>query len=238
MFENDDYSQIAENLILNLTKLPLVKIDREKFLRKELSTYFKGDLIEEAILTSPKQAQIPRDIIDKIADGCIFNETTQATLTSVAAGLPGGWAMAGTIPADMMQLYAHVLRVAQKLVYLYGWADIFSDGTDEGTTALLMVLLAVALSVNGATSILSAIAKSTSNQLPKTIAKTALTKTAWYPLLKKMSGYVGVKLTKDTFAKSLSKVIPVIGGLTSGGVTLLSFIPMANRLKKHLREFY
>lgn len=58
----------------------------------------------------------------------------------------------------------------------------------------------------------------------------ALTKTWYYPLVKKIAGMIGVKLTKDTFAKGLSKAIPVMGGIISGGITYVSMDKMSKRL--------
>lgn len=37
-------------------------------------------------------------------------------------------------------------------------------------------------------------------------------------------------MTKSVFAKGISKVVPVIGGVVSGGLTLATMIPMGNRL--------
>jgi len=41
-------------------------------------------------------------------------------------------------------------------------------------------------------------------------------------------------MTKEIFSKSVSKVIPIIGGVTSGGLTYITLKPMANKLKDHL----
>ena len=46
----------------------------------------------------------------------------------------------------------------------------------------------------------------------------------------------GIKLTKDTFARGVSKVIPLIGVPISTGLTYWTFKPMVNRLKKSLDE--
>ncbi|MDD3041300.1 MAG: hypothetical protein PHO71_25985, partial [Bacteroides sp.] len=64
----------------------------------------------------------------------------------------------------------------------------------------------------------------------------ALTKGTIYPIVKKIAQAIGVKMTKDIFAKGVSKVIPVIGGVASGGLTYVTFRPMAYKLKKHLSE--
>lgn len=231
-------SQVAENLVYSLAKLPIVKIQRENFLKTELSKYYNEDVVNKAISLSVKEAEIPLDILDRIADNCIRYETNEATLISVAAGMPGGLAMIGTIPADAMQFYAHVLRLSQKLAYIYGWDDFFADEIDDGTKSLLMIMLGISLGVDGSAPALAAVAKGAANQLVKKINQTALTKTTWYPLLKQIAKSVGIKVTKSSLSKTLSKIIPVLGGLTSGGLTRITFKPMGVRLKKHLRELY
>jgi len=60
--------------------------------------------------------------------------------------------------------------------------------------------------------------------------------------MKKLSGMLstfilsafGVKMTKDVFAKGVSKAVPVVGGVVSGGLTYATFKPMAKRLQKYL----
>lgn len=43
-------------------------------------------------------------------------------------------------------------------------------------------------------------------------------------------------MTKDIFAKGVGKVIPILGGAISGGLTLATFKPMSHKLQKHLSE--
>ena len=43
-------------------------------------------------------------------------------------------------------------------------------------------------------------------------------------------------MTKDIFAKGVSKAIPIIGGVISGGLTFASMKPMGNRLKETLSK--
>ena len=52
-------------------------------------------------------------------------------------------------------------------------------------------------------------------------------------------------MTKEIFAKGVSKLVPIIGGVVSGTLTYTTFKPAANNLKKHLEglpmadvEFY
>jgi hypothetical protein len=44
------------------------------------------------------------------------------------------------------------------------------------------------------------------------------------------------EMTKQTFAKSVSKAIPVVGAAISGTLTFATYRPMAKRLKKHLAD--
>ena len=49
--------------------------------------------------------------------------------------------------------------------------------------------------------------------------------------------WVGVKLTKDGVGKAVSKAVPVVGGIISGGVTVATFLPMTKKLQKELSKF-
>ena len=51
-----------------------------------------------------------------------------------------------------------------------------------------------------------------------------------------MAKWIGIKLTKESFAKGLGKVVPFLGGVISGGLTYATFKPGAKKLKKTLHE--
>lgn len=51
--------------------------------------------------------------------------------------------------------------------------------------------------------------------------------------MKKVAAALSVQMTKQTFARGIAKVVPVIGGVVSAGVTVATFTPMANRLRRH-----
>ncbi len=56
-----------ENVLMSALKTPGVKINRAKFLRKELIKYCREAQVEAAIKESPARAGIPKDIINKIS---------------------------------------------------------------------------------------------------------------------------------------------------------------------------
>lgn len=121
---NGDGQIDIEDVILMAFKVPGVSINRENFLRKELLTKYPQEIIDQAVLTTPMKANISQEDIEKIADAIIQNERLKVSGISAALGTPGGAAMAATIPADIAQYYGCMLRVAQKLLYLYGFPQI------------------------------------------------------------------------------------------------------------------
>lgn len=229
--------QINFGLVLKESAgLPMVRIDREGFLKTALSPHFDQETVCKAISINPAYAGITTDEIKRIARNCINYETTKVTALSFAAGIPGGFAMVGAVPADLVQYFGHVLRIAQKLIYLYGWQELFDESgqMDDGTANLLTLFIGVMSGVNGAASAIIKISEAAAQKAAKSLAQKALTKGVVYPIVKKVATALGVKMTKDIFAKSISKIIPVIGGVASGTVTYATYKPMAKKLRDHL----
>ena len=227
-----------EMILHNAMAIPGIKIDRENFLRKELSKHFDVDIVEKAITTNPAQAGIRVEELEKIAKACINYETGKVTALSAAAGIPGGLTMAAALPADLAQLFGHIIRVLQKLVYLYGWQEMFRGGDDssldDATSNQLTLFIGVMFGVNAANVTITKIAFLAASQVEKTLVRKALTKGAIYPIIKRIAAAIGIKMTKKVFAKGVGKVVPVVGAVASGGVTFFIFKPMAKRLQKHL----
>ncbi len=217
-----------------------MRIDREQFLTQELRTLGLSDAqIGQAIASTPVQAAVGLTGLDELARKSIDFETRKSAGISFAAGLPGGFAMLVTVPADVTQYYVHAFRIMQKLTYLYGWQDLLGDldDADDETVGKLALFLGVMLGVRGATTSLTIFAHHVAQPaLEKQISKQALTKTAWYPVMKRTLALIGVKVTKDSFAKAVTKVVPVLSGAISGGMTLVMLKSQADRLRTHLRE--
>lgn len=230
MSESNSWDKVM-NLALSM---PMVKVDRTAFLTKEFSMYDNADQLRDKRPIDLFDAEA----IERAARGVINSHLTTATVTSTAAGIPGGPAMAATMPADIAQYYWHVLVVAQKLGYLYGWPDLLDDKGQitEGTRNVLTLFVGVMFGAQAASKLVGEIAKRVSLQAAKRLPQQALTKTIYYPVIKQVAKWIGVKMTKDTFGKSVGKAIPILGGVLSGAITAFSFKPMAEKLQKHLRE--
>lgn len=217
-------------------KIPGVKVDRTSFLIKELSNHVPEEKINQVVKSNTIEAGIDLNLLDKIAKNLISKRTNQTAGASFLAGLPGGLAMAATIPADTLQFLGVALRIAQELAYLYGYEDLWKDDNidNERVKNELTLFLGAMFGVGGATTALRVISTNVAKQALKKIPQKALTKTIYYPIIKKIAATMSVKMTKDTFAKGASKAIPIIGGIVSGGLTYMSMKPMGNRLKDAL----
>lgn len=218
------------------TKLPLVRIDRADYLKQELSKYYRYEIVEKAIKYNPGYAGISVHDIDKIAKAAIANETMKVSSLSFIAGIPGGFAMLGTVPADLVQYFGHILRILQKLIYLYGWNELFAeDGAMDDTTEMLLTLfVGVMFGVNGAVKMINKISETAAQRIVRVLPQKALTKGMIYPIVKKIGLVLGIKIKKEIFAKWVGKMIPILGAFISGGLTLFSFRPMAKKLQVYL----
>lgn len=239
---NGDGQIDIEDIILIAFKVPGVSINRENFLKKELLTKYPSEIIELAIDTTPMKANISQSDIDKIATAIIQNERIKVSGISAALGTPGGAAMAATIPTDIAQYYGCMLRVAQKLLYLYGFPQIeYKEDEqcfDTETMNQIILCMGVMFGVANAKNALLAVAKALGTGVEKQLMKKALTKGAIYPIVKSISKWFGVKMTKEVFAGFFKKAIPLVGGVIGGGLTYATFKSCCDKLKAVLEDTY
>ena len=229
-----------EDVIIMGLKVPGIRIDRAQFLQAEFKTKLPKDVIDDAIAFNPLHAKIPSELIEKIADEVIKYERNCVSGISAALGMPGGIAMAATIPADIAQYYGYMLRATQKLMYLYGFPAINLDEKDQKfdseTMNTLIICLGVMYGVAGANNALKAMAKALATGVEKQLLRQALTKGTIYPIVKSVAKWFGVKMTKQVFAGFFKKAIPVVGGVIGGGLTYVSFKPCCDKLRATLQN--
>lgn len=239
---NGDGQVDIEDVILMAFKVPGVSVDRESFLRKELGTRYNKEVIENVIIHNPMYAKIEQTDIDAIADAVIQNERLRVSGISAALGTPGGPAMLATIPADIAQYYGCMLRVAQKLLYLYGFPQINvkenQQTIDTETMNQIILCMGVMFGVANAKNGLLAVAKALGTGVEKQLINKALTKGTIYPIVKGISKWFGVKMTKEVFAGFFKKAIPIVGGVIGGGITFATFKPCCDKLKNVLQNTY
>ena len=226
-----------ENVIATAIQVPGVKVNRELFLREQFQKESK-ELVEAIVENGPVNAQIRQDSLRKMAKKIINERTIVSTGASFVAGLPGGLAMAATIPADMLQFYGVALRMAQELAYLYGEADLWNGEflDNDKVTNQLILYCGVMLGASGAAQAVRVMSSALAKQILKKLPQKALTKTFYYPIVKGICKFFGVSMTKNLFAKGVSKAVPILGGVVSGGITFATLRPMGQRLADTLDE--
>lgn len=224
---------VALNVLNESLKLPFIKVDRSDFLTRTFSN--KIDDMPKLFKEGP-QAFFSKEELDRIASNVINSNVLKSSSISFASGLPGGVAIAATIPADMAQFYGYSLKLAQEISYVYGYQDIWTnqDELTEDAKNTLILYLGIMFGVSSAGSTIRILSNKLALQALKQLPNKTLTKHLYFTILKKVLAIFGTKLTKATFAKGVSKVIPVVGGVLSGSMNYLSLKPMANKLKDEL----
>ncbi len=215
-------------------KLPFVQVDRDEFLTKELSKFCTPLEVITAI-NEGTLGVLSKKEIDKLANQCISYHLTMVCGTSALMGLPGGWWMAGTIPTDLTQFYGHILSLMQKLIYLYGWPSLTDANNQLDDESLNIMTLFVGammgnkMAVEALTKVVTQVSKNAGIKISETVM-------AQYAV--KIAQWIGINMTKESFAKGMGKVLPLVGAPISATITYYTFRPMARRLKKHLDELY
>lgn len=236
---NNDGRVDTEDIIILGLRIPGVHIEREEFLRKQFMKNYSNDVIQDAIKFNPAHAGITVEEIDNIADQVIQYERNCVSGISLALGAPGGFAMVATLPADIAQYYGYMLRAIQKLLYLYGFPEINVENgvnIDDETMNLITLCLGVMYGVEGSVASIKILSNALGKGVEKKLLQKALTKGTFYPIVKKISRWFSVCMTKKVFAGFFRKAIPVVGGVVGGGITYLSFKPCCDNLKKSLQD--
>ena len=228
---------IVMQVLQQVVKLPVVKVDREKFLVEKFSKELGRKNITRLIEQGPT-AMLPKATLDRVAKACIKENVLLASGSSVLAGLPGGIAMAITIPTDVAQFYGFSLKLAQELGYIYGFDDLWGsrEELNEEAKKTLLLYLGVMLGVDGAGALLRFSGVTVAKKMINVVNKKAFTKTIWYPILEKVLKIFGVNLTKGGLTKGMGIVIPILGGVISGGLTFTTMKTMGERLQKELSK--
>lgn len=136
--ENNE--SLALRVVNESLKLPVVKVNRSEFLVKVF-----GDKVEDInqLIEEGPQAFLSIEDLDRAANNRIYSIVAQSSTLSFATGLPGGLAMAATIPADITQFYGYSLKLAQEISYIYGYEDIWNQQgelTEEAKETLILYL--------------------------------------------------------------------------------------------------
>jgi hypothetical protein len=219
-----------------LLSVPGARVDRDRYLRKELSKHFPSKTVRKAVEHRPALAGIPSRKIDRLARARIRIHRNLTTTKSMATGAAGGPLAVPAAGVDIVQVLWHSLVLAQKLAYLYGWPQIThpQKQLDDETLYMLKTFLGVMHGVCDAEKIVAAVSKKLAETMAKRLPRKALTRYGAYNLAKRVARALGYSLTKKKAGKIAGRAVPLAGIAVCGGITWVTFGKMSNRLREHL----
>jgi hypothetical protein len=227
----------AFNKVMDVAlKIPGAKVNRAEFLKKELKPYEGETKINLAINGSIFDAEIPDEILDKIALSVLNYHKAISSAIAFIGGLPGGWWMAAAIPANIAQFYYNAIQLEQKLAYIYGWPDLSNELATDDLKLEIGLFLAVMMGDASANTVILDFANALSEGIAKRLPNIGLMQYPFYKLMRQIARWVGVKITTSSFADGVARLIPLAGGIFSGVLTAILMTQMGNRLIKHLKE--
>lgn len=235
MAEKQTEQNAVMDVIATALKAPGVRVDREKFLREAFQltdSYTMRQILEKG----PVAANYDRQALKKQAERLIQSGTLTASGVSFATGLPGGLAgVSAGVAADTVQFLASVLRMAQELAYLYGADDLwFNDPVEERAQDQLMLYCGVMFGIREADAAVRVTASAAGRAALTALPEKTLTRTLIFPVVKSVAKVVSAKMTRNLLTKGVSKAVPLVGGVISGGITYATLRPMGRRLAKAL----
>lgn len=229
-----------KSLLNMILAMPGAKINRTEF----LSNVFNSESPEviKRILEEPITSVVSVETLEKAAQHVINVQTFKVTSLSTIAGIPGGLAMLGTVPADIVNFYYHTIVIGQKLGYLWGFPDMLDDNgniTDKGRI-ILTGFIGVMNKIAAAEQVVKAIAKDLVKRTAGETAERMATKLFMKPVIAQSVEQVAKKLSLQIASKSsvrlVNKLIPVISGVICGTMTYASFKNQAKKLNLNLRS--
>ena len=231
--ENNNGNITLTGVIAAAMKIPGIRVDREAFLRDQ----FKDEdpvALNHIVAVGPVAAGCDRDTIRKKAEISMLGTTLLSTGASFLTGLPGGLAMAVTIPADILQFYGAALKMAQEIAYLYGEEDLWKgeEPDEEKVNVQLVLYCGVMLGATGAAQTVRLRSSAMARQLMSRLPERPDTRNYSYPIVKSILTFFPKTLTKTSLAKGITKAIPILGGVVSGGITFAALRPMGIRLQQ------
>lgn len=217
-------------------QVPGVKVNREAFLRNTFSDFCTPEQLDLIVKDNPR-AHLEIELLDQVAKNVISRARKEVTSISALSGIPGNpFAAAGLAVADMGQYMGFCMNVSQKLAYVYGFPDMLKDGElSDNSKNILTALIGVMFGVQQSVKVINYISKALAVQVAKRLPTIAFGHAAWYVFIKQIAKWIGIRMSKQSFAKTVSKIIPFVGAGISGGITYATFGPAANKLAQQLR---
>ena len=218
-------------------KLPFVRVDKENFLRRKFSDRSESE-IRRIIDEKPTSVVSLQEVQSKAHKEAWKYAWIVTFISFVVALPPDGFLMWLGIVVDFIQFQLFVFIILQKLLYLYGCKDLTGKdgGLDESTDWILLLISTIMIGKHQLARMAKTAAGVAVKQTIQRFAVRMLTKLVVFNLLRQVAKWFGIVLTKDMIAENMELAVPVVCAIISGLISLWLFLPMTNRLQKHLTK--
>lgn len=216
--------------------IPFVKVNKENYLRKLFAKKLTPEQME-LVLSERPLSVLSMEEVKKIAHREVCIHASLVTVLSFVAALPqSGWLMYLCIIFDFIQFQLIVFLILQKLLYLYGCHNLSSSDEGLGNSANWMLLLisTIMIGKHQMMRMAKSVAGIAVKQAIQRFAVRMMTKLMIYNVLKQIAKWFGIVLTKDMVMSAMNMLVPLTCALISGLISLWLFLPMTNRLERHL----
>ncbi|MBR6689553.1 MAG: hypothetical protein IKL68_06025 [Clostridia bacterium] len=237
---NRDGEADIEDIIIAALRTPGSRVDREEFFRKVFEEKYGEETIEVAIKKNPLKASISMIEIDEIANEIIKSERNFVTGISATLGTQGGVGLIAAVPADIIQYHVYLIRIAQKLLYLYGFPKIDmeekSSGFDEATINLFTICLGIMNEIEGTSDAIKVVSKAQYNGSKKRDMKKILTEGVIEEEAEDAAEWFEERMVKSFIASSVKAMVPIVSSVICGTSTFASFETCADNLRDVLKD--
>lgn len=223
--------------LVHAAALPGIRVDRVKFLSEALKKQCPTRNVWEAVSSTPQKAGFAMEDIDAAADRVIREETMGLTAFSAVSGIPKGWFILMSVPADIAQYYARMLRLVQKMHYLYGGEELTFEGgkATEETKERLLELMGAMYGETDAKETIGTISTAISTRFESKTNSRIKKRIMSAGPIQNATTYINQKVPVTKVITSAERsVIPYGKMLASGIVSYTAFRDMAKQLKGYL----
>ena len=224
--------QSATSLVF---RLPLIRVDRESYLRHTLGKTCTCEEVELALKTTPANT-IGAKRVRQITRKEIWRHALLTSLASCLCALPSSfWMLLLLIAVDLIQFQCMVYIVLQKILFLGGYATV---DTAVGERIKTYMWVSTVVMVGGHR--VGDLAKSGSGAVLKQgITRMSATKGGRLFLtnvVKQVLKWTGIQLTHQQLIVGITYVVNCLCALVSGLVSFWLFMPMCHRLVRYIDE--
>ena len=232
-YHNKEILISEEDIILTVTRIESVRIDRNDFLTR-LFAQDASISLDDILEKGPVCAEVDRIALRKTAFALARKETEKSGLLNVSDDIIKN----RIIPVPTLLFYAAAVRIIQQTAYLYGERDFWNsaDSDTEKTIPRPHLYYSVMEGSGKAEKALKLLSSSVASKSFNKLTESFLEKTVYQPIFKPAAKALKIKTPKTVFNKVVSKAMPVLKNAVSDGISLTTLLPMAGRLIKTLDE--